>query len=55
MTTNNGDSGPQTFMTFNVQLETCEKMIYRADGFITREEAGKRIRAKFGRGGRFIK
>jgi len=40
---------------YRIQLETGERMIYVASEEITRTEAGKRIREKFRRGGKFVK
>lgn len=55
MATNNGaQPEPQTFRMFNVQLDSGHKLIYISDGYITKSEAGKRIRAKFQQGGKFI-
>lgn len=40
---------------YRIELESGHKMIYLASEPITRTEAGKRIRAKFRMGGKFIK
>lgn len=51
-----GDGSSQSLArVYRAQLETGEKMIYLASEPITRKEAGKRIREKFKRGGKFIK
>lgn len=46
---------PRLSRTFNVTLDSGHKLIYISDGYITFEEAGKRLREKFGRSGKFTK
>lgn len=48
MTTNNGDSGPQLRRTFNLELNSGNKLIYIADKPITHEEAGNGQSRSFG-------
>lgn len=48
-------SRPRVARVFKVELESGQQMIYIADAEITKQEAGKRLRAKFGMGGKFIR
>lgn len=46
---------PRLSRTFRVELASGHKLIYIADGHITYEEAGRRLREKFRQSGKFIK
>lgn len=54
-TTKGAHTEPQTSRVFTVRLETGERLIYISDGAISYAEAGKRLRAKFNRSGKFIR
>ncbi len=55
MTTNNGDSGPQTSRKFTAVLENGKTVVMITMEPMSYREAGEVIRLKFRQAGRFVR